>query len=260
LGTQQVGTGIHTASEIRLTANDPSGLCSSGSGGDDYVGSCYCPPEQQYCDQGPPGTDYGINDPSQGNCGTTTGFVDGDTDDNVGTPETVGEGTGCQPPPPPPPPPPPQQPVECEADLFTRPVQDWRAHLLHAVHSYWEVQEIFANGFDLDEMISSGPFNNTGTLGVWVHLPSEGPDTVAAGKWRWGTGLSLNHGFSPTNCAGTSLMLQTALYWQSLNGLGDIPYNATKGPNSNSFASFIGAIGGFYPPQPWGAYGWGYPL
>ena len=89
-----------------INRDDPSGLCSSGSGGDDYVGSCYCPPEQQYCDQGPPGTDYGINDPSQGNCGTTTGFVDGGTDNNVGTPETVNDGTGCVTPPPPPPAPP----------------------------------------------------------------------------------------------------------------------------------------------------------
>jgi RHS repeat-associated protein len=78
-----------------INGRDPSGLCSSDSGADDYVGSCYCPPQYQYCDQGPPGTDYGINDPSQGNCGTTTGFVDGGTDNNVGTPETVGEGTGC---------------------------------------------------------------------------------------------------------------------------------------------------------------------
>jgi len=221
-----------------------------------YAGICdygYCPPQYQSCDYGPPGTESGINDPSLGNCGTTTGFVDGDADNN-----TVGDGTGCVTPPPPPPPP--EQPLVCEADLFTHPVDDWRAHLLHAVHSYWEVQEIFAGGFDLDEMISSGNFNNTGTLGVWVHLPSEGPDTVAAGKWRWGTGPSLDNGFSPANCAGTSIMLQTALYWQSLNGLGDVPYNPTKYPNSNSFASFIGAVGGFYPPQPWGAYGWNYPL
>jgi RHS repeat-associated protein len=81
-----------------INSRDPSGLCAAS-----YAGICdygYCPPQYQTCDYGPPGTESGINDPSQGNCGATTGFVDGDADNN-----TVGDGTGCVTPPPPPPPP-----------------------------------------------------------------------------------------------------------------------------------------------------------
>ncbi len=127
-----------------INGDDPSGLCSSGSGGDDYVGSCYCPPEQQYCDQGPHGTDYGINDPSQGNCGTTTGFVDGDDDAN----NTVDDGSGCVAPPPP-------TPATCSISLHDRPVAHTGGTF---IHTYLDVSEVSASGaLDYNDVLEGGP-------------------------------------------------------------------------------------------------------
>jgi RHS repeat-associated protein len=89
---------------------DPTGLCDA-SGYAEICDNGYCPPQFQYCGYGPPGTDYGINDPSQGNCGTTSGFVDGDTG------ETVDDGSGCVTPPNVTPPPPPS---DCSISLYER--------------------------------------------------------------------------------------------------------------------------------------------
>ena len=55
-------------------------------------------------------------------------------------------------------------------------------------------------------------------------------------------------------------MIGYATYWQ--NNLNDKPngvrYNGITGPNSNSFAAYLGTVGGFSPPRPPGAWGWGY--
>lgn len=60
------------------------------------------------------------------------------------------------------------------------------------------------------------------------------------------------------NCGGVETMLDYANYWQSTNDNNAVPYNK-RGPNSNSFAALIGAIGGFFPTAPFGAVGWNYP-
>ena len=79
----------------------------------------------------------------------------------------------------PPPEPPSAKPIECMATLFDRPVDDPRAQLVGATHSYWQIQIFDPNsGAKLvDKVISGGPNNvvdpstgkTTTYLDVWVH-------------------------------------------------------------------------------------------
>ena len=162
---------------------------------------------------------------------------------------------------------PPPQPT-CQATLYSRPLDYKVAQTLGwPTHAYWEVQEVLAGTVVFDDMISAGPSPNppsnpaTGqtvtALDVWVG-PASGKDTPQNATWSWSTGSSAS------NCDGVLAMLSTATYWQ--NHLNDspsfgIPYHAWPWPNSNSFADYIGEqVGGFSPPRPPGASGWGYPF
>ena len=147
-------------------------------------------------------------------------------------------------------------PLECEAILYYRPVNDPRAQKFNATHSYWEVLEYNPNtGTTLNEMISGGPVpSKQGTLkhgpgtylDVWVHSPQDGVDSPQNGT-AW-----FNSGWSASNCAGVEAMLAAANAWP----YDEVPYNALFGPNSNTVAQEIGAAGGFKPSQPPGAWGW----
>ena len=115
---------------------DPTGLCDA-SGYAEICDNGYCPPQFQYCGYGPPGTDYGINDPSQGNCGTTSGFVDGDTG------ETVDDGSGCVPPPNVTPPDPPQ----CSISEYERGVGGAFSHTyLNVIDPMLNINDILEGG------------------------------------------------------------------------------------------------------------------
>jgi RHS repeat-associated protein len=157
-----------------------------------------------------------------------------------------------------PPPPAAQQPLplECEADLYYRPVDDWRARIVHATHSYWEVEEYDPNSATVifDDMISGGPNavvnrrtrRTTTYLNVGVHSPNSGPDQPSTGTWWFGSGLSA------TNCAGVNSMLFAAGAWPE----DTILYGFQHSPNSNTVAYFMGLVGGFNPPPPPGSWGW----
>jgi hypothetical protein len=150
-------------------------------------------------------------------------------------------------------PPPPPKPLECEADLYYRPVDDVRARIVGATHTYWEVEIYDPNSklFIEHDIISAGPDNTNTYLNVWVHLPNEGPDTPRNGTWWWGTGLS------PDNCPGVHAMLLLAERWPQ----NTIRYGAVDGPNSNSVAALLARAASFSPPpsQPPGAeWGWRY--
>jgi len=55
-------------------------------------------------------------------------------------------------------------------------------------------------------------------------------------------------------------MLAAAQAWQQSNDTPNGTRYSWRGPNSNSFAEFLGEVGGFSPPRPPGAVGWGYYL
>lgn len=147
---------------------------------------------------------------------------------------------------------------ECEATLYSRPVDAWWNSMVFvgATHAYWEVEEydpnVGANVFDVT--ISAGPANGTNSkthkktsyLNIWVHSPYVPPDTASAATWSWSTGDA------SVNCAGVNAMLAAAYIWPQ----NSVIYGASKFPNSNSVAQVIGAAGGFFPPAPPGAYGW----
>jgi RHS repeat-associated protein len=254
-----------------INGHDPSGLCSSGSGGDDYVGSCYCPPQYQYCDQGPPGTEYGINDPSQGNCGTTTGFVDGGTDNNVGTPETVGEGTGCVTPPPPPPPP----MGTCSITLHDRPV----AHTGGVfIHTYLDVSEVSASGvLEYNDVLEGGPqfphnFLKQPTapwgnlVGFAEPVPPAGtpivPNTYFLGATNPNSDPTIGSEVGGTNvCGDIQQLLDAVVDYDNTKGVPYALWPTGSNRNSNSFtytllydiglsASFSQSVQSFAP-------GWG---
>jgi len=75
-----------------------------------------------------------------------------------------------------------------------------------------------------------------------------GTDNSNAGTW-------FDSGSSDAVCAAVNNMISAAADWPD----GTIPYGRT-GPNSNTFANFIGKAGGFNVPQPPGGIGWGTPL
>jgi len=170
---------------------------------------------------------------------------------SVGGDPGGGGGGGCNPdaveggdcPNDPEPPPPPSDP-QCFCELKYRPVDDWRARLAKATHSFWDIT--IDDGSEW--IVSGGPsdiVNASGFLNV-SDVPISQAGENANGKVWWSTGTTVDGCFD-------SEILQT---------IGDafpkntIVYNAWKGPNSNSAAHYIGDIVGLNPPRPPGAVGW----
>jgi RHS repeat-associated protein len=160
----------------------------------------------------------------------------------------------------PPPPPPALLAMECEATLYTRPVDNPIAVPFGGTHSYWGIEEYDPNtGSDVfNVVISAGPNNVQGTLkhgpatylNIWVHSPYQGVDTASAATSSWSTGLSA------ANCPGVNTMLDAAETWPN----NKIPYGGPLFPNSNTVAHILGNLGGFSPPAPPGSWGWNYPF
>ena len=145
--------------------------------------------------------------------------------------------------------PPPKPPVlrrgapECFAQLKTRGVNDAKAQMFGATHSFWYLQDSLGN----QQIVSGGPTgpNGDGFLNVWPNPDiNNAVDNVSA-TTSWNSGLSSG------NCNGTEDLLTAADTWPQ----DTIPYSPL-GPNSNSVANYLGQAGGFSPSPPWGSYGW----
>jgi RHS repeat-associated protein len=133
---------------------------------------------------------------------------------------------------------------QCFAQLKSRSVQDPRAQLVGATHSFWYVQDTLGNQY----IVSAGPSN--GFLDVWPtdNLNAQ-PDNVSATT-------SWNSGLSSSNCNGADDLLTSADTWPQ----DTIPYSPALGPNSNSAANYFGQAGGFNPSAPSGSMGWNTPI
>ena len=147
----------------------------------------------------------------------------------------------------PPPEPPPKLrhgPPQCFAQLKTRAVQDPRAQLIGATHSFWYVQDSLGN----QAIISGGP--QSGFLDVFTNWnnPQAGVDNGSAST-TWNSGVSAN------SCGGTDALVTAAQDWPQ----DTIPYS-WSGPNSNSVANYLGTVGGFNPPAPPVSVGWNTPI
>jgi RHS repeat-associated protein len=139
-------------------------------------------------------------------------------------------------------------PNQCFAELKYRTVDDARAKWLglFRTHAFWYVQ-----GSDSKPMIiSGGPDVKTGMfLNSYPRYdigPSAGPDKVTnKTKWRAGP--------STTTCGGVDAMITAAKSWPN----DTIRYGTLGGPNSNTFAGWLGAQGGFKPNPPPRSMAWG---
>jgi uncharacterized protein RhaS with RHS repeats len=138
---------------------------------------------------------------------------------------------------------------KCFAQLKYRPVDDWRAKLRHATHSFWYVQDSSGSQYT----ISAGPTNPNGSgfLNVWVTDGTTGqlPGDKHTAKTAWDSGLSAD------NCDKVDKLVQAA--WDFSND--EITYK-WNGPNSNSAAKYLGNAAGFSPASPPGSVGWNAPI
>jgi RHS repeat-associated protein len=215
---------------------DQSGLCAAS-----YAEICdggYCPPEVQYCDPGPPGTDYGINDPSQPNCGGNPQFVDGDTGD------TLNSGDGCVTPVGTPP-----NPPQCSISVYERPTPGrWSP----GDHTY-----LYAQDGSVGEYFEGGPtnpiknlFGNYGTL--WG-FDSLNPATNLNGRSPLsGDNTSTNTWLGSWSGAEACVDIGLISFWISVYDNGPQPkYHPLWGYNSNSFTYTLlyqlGLAGDFQP-------------
>jgi len=146
--------------------------------------------------------------------------------------------------------PPPSDPKtpqpECFAQLKNRPVNDPKAKLVNAQHSFWWVQDSTGANY----IISGGPQAVKGSpdqyLDVWaVPGQSNGQDN-ASQHTQWSSGLS------STICDLVAKMLAAALGFPK----DKIYYDPVLGPNSNSAAHYLAEAAGFNPAVPSNFYGW----
>jgi hypothetical protein len=145
--------------------------------------------------------------------------------------------------------------LQCEANLYYRPVDHPVATVVGGTHSYWQVLVFDPNSNTVlvDEVISGGPNtvvdeNGTSTtyLNIWVHSSYEGVDRPNAGKKWFGSGMS------EANCTAVALMLEAARLWKNDNR----QYGGPFAPNSNTVSNIVGMWGGFFPNPPPGGFGW----
>ena len=165
-----------------------------------------------------------------------------------------GGGGGCNPsqaegdpcPSSPEPPPPPEKP-KCFCQLKYRPVDEEHARKVNATHSFWYIQDFTGT----QRIISGFPSNLNGGSGYLNDYLNPdlygGVDNVHATTW-YDTGLT------NSACLGAELIEFTAIVWPE----NTITYHFLPGPNSNTFAQYIGALGQEFPASPPGAYGWNY--
>ena len=120
--------------------------------------------------------------------------------------------------------------------------------IVPANHAFWWVQDRGGNRY----IISAGPQNGDGSgylVGGAVLGDSKDGDTASA-KVAWDSGLSA------LNCDSVERMIEAAKNFPQDR----FKYNARSGPNSNSFARYIGRVGGFHSSAPPLSFGWSYWL
>ena len=151
---------------------------------------------------------------------------------------------------PPAPPPPcfgPNCKPKCFAELKYRPV-----NIAGKTHSFWWVQDRHNQWWVLD----GGPALPAPIFGFlvdWItsgyigHYPEDNAET--SGTW-------FDSGCSAQVCNAVDRMINADENWPPTPFGIPIWYNPL-GPNSNSFARYIGQQGGFNPSEPPGAVGWG---
>jgi RHS repeat-associated protein len=153
----------------------------------------------------------------------------------------------------------PPAPMECEADLYNRPVQyPWLYALTGATHSYWEVEEYNPNTTTtvFDIVISGLPNNvknpSTGKSQTYINVYTNPPGTQPdPGSGQAGSGLYFSTGMSASNCDGVLGALAVAFSWP----INSIPYSLSF--NSNTVAHIMAGILGYANMQaPPGAFGW----
>ena len=140
-----------------------------------------------------------------------------------------------------------QSPPECFAQLKNRDVDDPKAELFNAQHSFWWIQDSTGANY----IISAGPQPVPGSttqqyLDVWpIPGQSNGKDNISA-HTQWSSGLSI------FNCDLVDRMLAAARAFPKDR----IYYDAAFGPNSNSAAHYLANAAGFNPTVPFNFYGW----
>lgn len=160
---------------------------------------------------------------------------------------------GPFPPPLPMPDPPVPEPVppaapepECFAQLKYRGVDDWRAGLVGATHSFWWVQDSTGQQY----ILSGGPqtyaASTTQFLEIWA-VPGNvnGKDNVGQ-KTAWESGLA------SSLCDQIDRMVGAAKRFPRHSIFCDPIF----GPNSNSAAAYLAHVATFWPTAPPGALGW----
>ena len=157
-------------------------------------------------------------------------------------------GPGGPPPSDPPPPPPPA----CDAQLKYRPV-----NILNKTHAFWYIYDINAQTFVIDGGPSNGDVPPWGDLVDWVTLGNvssryPADNASLAGTW-------FDSGFSSKVCGQVAALEVTAEDWNSSLSSRN-PYWAVGGPNSNSFARYVGEEGLFNPTAPPGSEAWSHTI
>jgi len=141
-------------------------------------------------------------------------------------------------------PPEPPKPLEfpCFAQLKYRDVDDPIAELAGATHAFWWVQTRTGAHY----IISGGyqEYEEQGTKVRYLKAWAEPGDSN--GKDDSGDAVAWNSGLSRALCDAIDQMIAAAKSYPSHT----TPYNAPRGPNSNSMARYVGEAGGLSPTPP----------
>ena len=167
---------------------------------------------------------------------------------------STGAGSGAHGGPPPPPPPctGPNCKPKCDAQLKYRPI-----HIGSATHAFWYIQDIYNQTLVIDGGPSNGDIPPWGDLVDWVTLGNvssrySDDNASLAGTW-------FDSGLSSSVCGQVTALEVAAEDWNSSLSLRN-PYWAVPGPNSNSFARYVGLEGLFNPTAPPGSVGWSHTI
>lgn len=144
---------------------------------------------------------------------------------------------------------------KCFAQLKYRPVYVHGKQI--ATHAFWWVQDVQGQRFVIDGGPSNGDVPPWGNLVDWmtqgdVSRRYADDNAALAGTW-------FDSGLSSAVCGQVSALEVTAEDWNSSLSQRN-QYWAVPGPNSNSFARYIGEQGLFNPTAPPGSVGWSHPI
>ena len=134
------------------------------------------------------------------------------------------------------------------AQLKYRPVDDWRAKIVNATHTFWWVKS------DTGDWILSGG-NAGGYLGAWPSKGDYSPTSHDNKDQPSGWASSVSNDV----CSRVDAMVSATQSFPKRY----LPYDSTgfSGPNSNSFAHYLANVGMFnIPIQPLGSVGLWFPI